>query len=213
MNNEELQTIAQRVGTNHGYEEITAEFSPARDFKVKWQRSYRWINMEVSDYLQHAPEAVMESLINSIFEKIRGDEGGYAREVTDYLQSAEFLSDNQPVYVNRIRISPDNRLNASYARLVSKGLLPSDDRVVFGTSPWKCGLKAVQGSLIMKTVVVNTALLDMDDEEALDFAIYSAVRFIEQEFPAHNTSVESLATTYPGFRAIQNRIEEAGLRI
>ncbi len=59
MNNQMLTAIFSVAGTRNGYDEVQAEFSPFRDFKVKWTRSYKWIAFEVSDYLSDAPENVI----------------------------------------------------------------------------------------------------------------------------------------------------------
>ncbi len=51
LNNRELARIFAAIGAKHGYDSIKAEFAAFNDFKVKWTRSFKWAEFEVSDYL------------------------------------------------------------------------------------------------------------------------------------------------------------------
>ena len=55
-----LTEIFSAVGQRYGYEDVKAEFAPLKDFKVRWQRSYKWAIFTVSDYLDRAPDAGVE---------------------------------------------------------------------------------------------------------------------------------------------------------
>jgi hypothetical protein len=99
---EMLNRALQNAGRRNGFEDIQAEFSAFRDFKLKWTRSYKWISFEVSDYLRSAPENVIESLAETVFARIRGEDWvTYSEEVCDYLNSKEFLEENQRMYLKR----------------------------------------------------------------------------------------------------------------
>ena len=99
-----LNRAMRNAGVRNGFDEIQAEFSAFRDFKLKWTRSYRWISFEVSDYLRNAPENVIQSLAETVFARIRGeDRTAYSEEVCDYLNSREFLEENQGMYLKRFR--------------------------------------------------------------------------------------------------------------
>ncbi|MBR4697714.1 MAG: hypothetical protein IKP18_04675 [Candidatus Methanomethylophilaceae archaeon] len=58
-----LTEIFLAVGQRYGYEDVKAEFAPLKDFKVRWQRSYKWAIFTVSDYLDRAPDAVLEDRV------------------------------------------------------------------------------------------------------------------------------------------------------
>lgn len=91
-----LNRALQNAGKRNGFEDIQAEFAAFRDFKLKWTRSYKWISFEVSDYLRNAPEHVMQSLAETVFAKIGGqDKTGYSEEVCEYFSSERFLRDNR----------------------------------------------------------------------------------------------------------------------
>lgn len=99
-----LNRAMRNAGIRNGFEDIQAEFAAFRDFKLKWTRPYRWISFEVSDYLRNAPEDVMDSLAETMFAKMRGEEKTeYSQEVCDYLNSDGFLKENQGIYLKRFR--------------------------------------------------------------------------------------------------------------
>ena len=183
-NSEMLNRAMRNAGTTNGFDEVQAEFSAFRDFKIRWTRSYRWISLEVSDYLRNAPENVIRSLAETVFAKIRGDDAAaYSAEVCEYLNSQEFLDGNQGLYLKRYRgISRFSRgenvdLQVSYRRLVEKGLVENDQRLVIRWSGSEDrGRKVGRSCVLMRTIVMNPAL-DSEDvsEEEIDYALYSQI--------------------------------------
>lgn len=125
MTAEMLQDAFVAVGKDCGYEDITAEFSPLADVKLRWQRSFRWIHFEVSDYLQDAPYEVLKALAQSIFSRIRGEDNApYPQEAYEYVRAnADAL---KPTYIARHRPHYGNRtdLDASVQRLIDGGYIP-----------------------------------------------------------------------------------------
>lgn len=47
----EQNATFQKVGNDFGFGNVTAEYAPFRDLKVRWQRTYDWASFQVSDYL------------------------------------------------------------------------------------------------------------------------------------------------------------------
>jgi archaellum biogenesis protein FlaJ (TadC family) len=70
VSDEHLSEIFSAVGARYGYGDIRAEFAALKDFRVRWQRSYNWAVFTVSDYLDRAPDAVLENLAEVLFSKI-----------------------------------------------------------------------------------------------------------------------------------------------
>ena len=85
VSDEKLTQIFSRVGRRYGYDEVEAKFSPFADFKVKWVRNCKWISFEVSDYLDRAPDDVLEDLAETMFEKISGNKTEYSESFVRYL--------------------------------------------------------------------------------------------------------------------------------
>ena len=209
-NSEMLNRALQNAGSRNGFEDISAEFSAFRDFKLRWTRSYKWISFEVSDYLSNAPEHVLESLAETIFAKMRGEgKAEYSQEVCDYLNSDGFLDENQGTYLKRFRgISSSTRgenidLMDSYRRLVESGLVKDDPRIVIRWSYAKDRNKRIgKASVLMRTVVMNPTL-DMEGfpENAIDYALYTQICHVNLGFgPSRDGDgdrYETMLSNYP----------------
>ncbi len=176
-----LTSVFADVGGRFGYGDVEAVFTAFRDFKVKWSRSYRWARFDVSDYLSDAPEEVLRSIAETLFGRIRGDEGvGYGEEVCNWVSSPEFVAEKQPVYVNRCRgVSRTTKgscrdLRDSYDRLVGMGLVERDPLMYMGWGVPTQGRYVGRSSTLMRVVVMST-ILDTEEvpEDLLDFCLYS----------------------------------------
>ena len=154
--------------------------------KVKWSRTYRWIEFSVSDYLMDAPESVMESLSRTIYTKIRDtEETFYPPDVCEWITSKEFRKAKQPMYISRCRglsLSTQGEfrdLNDSYGRLVDQGLVAYDPEIYLGWGPRTSSRFAGASSVLMKVVNMSHAL-DSENvpEEVLDYCMYAHLSHI-----------------------------------
>ena len=206
---EMLNRAMHNAGVRNGFDEIQAEFSAFRDFKLKWTRSYKWISFEVSDYLKNAPEHVIQSLAETVFARIRGDDGAaYSKEVCDYLNSQEFLDENQEQYLRRFRGISDSTKGGSvdlldcYMRLTEQGLVEHDPRLVIRwISSEDRSRKVGRSSVLMRTIVMNPAL-DSEDvsEETLDYALYSQICHVNLGFgPSRENDAERYEAMMAGY--------------
>ena len=147
-----LNRAMRNAGIRNGYKDITAEFSAFRDFKLKWTRSCKWISFEVSDYLRNAPQSVIESLAETVFAKIGGqDRTRYSEEVCEYLNSERFLRDNQDFFLKRFRgisqtpCEENVNLTEIYMRLVDRRLVErSGPGHQMGIEGWQRGGRTLE---------------------------------------------------------------------
>ena len=225
-NSEMLNRAMRNAGIRNGFDEIQAEFSAFRDFKLKWTRSYKWISFEVSDYLRNAPENVMQSLAETVFARIRGeDRTAYSEEVCDYLNSKEFLEENQGMYLKRFRgISETARgesvdLLDCYRRLAEKGLVEYDHKLVIRWSNSEDRSRKIgRASVLMRTIVMNPAL-DSEDvsEETLDYALYSQICHVNLGFgPTREDDAEryeAMLAAYPERIQAEAELRRQGLNL
>ena len=223
---EMLNRALQNAGRKNGFEDIRAEFAAFRDFKLKWTRSYKWISFEVSDYLRSAPENVMQSLAETVFARIRGeDRTAYSEEVCDYLNSREFLEENQGMYLKRFRgISETARgesvdLLDCYRRLAERGLVEYDpDLVIRWNNIEDRSRKVGRSSVLMRTVVMNP-VLDSEDvsEDTLDYALYSQICHVNLGFgPTREDDAErygAMLTVYPDRTLAETELRMIGLMV
>ncbi len=188
MNNKTLSAIFTAVGRRCGYDEAVAEFSPFNDFKVRWVRSYRWISFEISDYMEDAPEDIMESMATTIYLKMKGESGlPYSDEVCEWLTSDHFVRTKQPVFVRRYRglgglVGRKRDLSESYDRLVDMGLVEKDPDIYIG---WESSRSQRVGraSVLMKVVAISQTLDDPKvPEKVLDYCLYSQLAHVGMGF-------------------------------
>ena len=168
------------IGRKYGYDKVGAEFVAYRDFKVKWTRSYKWADFQVSDYLMDAPEVVFEDLADTLFSRITGAEDKpYSPEMTDWITSDGFRRNKQPIYVKRSRNitrSPKGEyrdLNESIDRLKGMGLIGSDAKPYLTWTKDDLAATAGYCSTLMDTIVISSALdSDCIPDCVTDYALY-----------------------------------------
>lgn len=180
MDNEELTRLFSASGQRHGFTDVTAEYAPFRDFKIRWTRNYRWARFEVSDYMEDAPVNVMRPVADTVFKRICGDKAPYPQTMRDWMMSREFLDSKRPLYIRRFDGFVQDLhgkvkdLSGSLDRLNDAGLVPKDGSVVVGWSDPNVSKCVGTASIVMKTVSVSTTLdRDYVDDDLLDYCLYS----------------------------------------
>lgn len=223
--NEMLTRILAKAGAENGFTEVTAEFVEFRDFKVKWTRSCKWINLQISDYLRNAPEDVLDSLAETIFGKIMGiPDTRYSNEVCDFVTSKGFLEDNQPLFIRRFKgISRDSLgdnvdLKDSYNRLIKMGLVKKDNDIQIRWGPRNASKVIGCSSVLMKTVVLNRKLdSGFISEDVVDYALYMMLCRIHMGFnhvgsKDHN-EYRKAVELYPEWNEMQKELERIGISL
>lgn len=169
------------AGKDYGYDSVEAEFTAFKEFKVRWQRSYRWAEFKVSDYLMDADRAVYDDLAYTLFSKVTC--GGRKTESTamkDWVTDPAFPKYKQPVYLRRSRNlkrtheGEAHDLKESHARLIDAGLLKRDDQIHLSWGKDSASRKAAFCSVLMKVVGISP-LMDSKDvpPEVVDYLVYS----------------------------------------
>ena len=177
---ETLRESFGTIGKKYGFDKVGAEFVAYRDFKVKWTRSYKWADFQVSDYLMDAPSVVLDGLAETLFSRISGTEAKpYTPEMNDWITSSEFKSEKQPVYVRRSRNisrTPKGKnkdLTESLNRLKRMGLVKKDINPYLTWTRAELQTTCGYCSTLMDTIVISSAfdtrtLPDM----VLDYVLY-----------------------------------------
>ncbi|MGN1045079.1 MAG: hypothetical protein ACI4Q9_03900 [Candidatus Methanomethylophilaceae archaeon] len=175
------------AGERHGYESISAEFVAFKQFKVQWQRSYKWISFRVSDYLADAPECVLSDLAETLFSKIEGKETGYSEAMREWVLDDSFCREKRPVFLRRGRYlskgpaGKERDLSDSLRRLAEAGLIDADDDI---QAVWNRDSRndfAATYSVLMRTVMVSDSLDNNEIPDfVLDYVIYRQCLMIEE---------------------------------
>lgn len=224
MDNRELTAGFAEAGRGHGYTSVQAEFAAFRDFKVRWCRSYKWAEFEVTDYVRDAPHEVIVGMAETIFQKIDGNEVGYPEAVCDWLTSDAFVDRMQQTYVRRFpglgeTTAGEHRdLEDSRRRLVEAGLLGKDPRLFIGWVNPSRGKSVGHASVLMK-VVAMSGLLDREgvSDNLADYCLYSQTAHVSMGFDPEGgrraDEYEELLDLYPGRESAEEELEALGLRI
>lgn len=179
----QLNEIFQEVGRSYGFETVNAEFVGFKDMKIRWQRSYKWADFKVSDYLNNAPKDVIEDLARVLFSRISGsDEVAYSDSLCDWLTAPKFSEEKQGIFLRRTRnISYDGgsykQLEDSYQRLEQMGLITEDipNVKIFWTKDVD-KKKTGYCSVLMKVIAISR-MFDNEDlpDYVLDYILYCEV--------------------------------------
>lgn len=203
VSDERLTQIFSRVGMKYGYEDVEAVFSAFSDFKVKWTRTYKWIRFQVSDYLDRAPEQVLEDLATTLFERISGREQGYSEAFIRYLNDPELRKTNSKDFIGRKRglkdttIGKYHDLNDCVNRLRDQGLIPDDLECILcwqsSTANKASGCSTTQG-----VAWVNDRLDQKGvPENVLDYAVYTMLAHLMVGFKGDEKLFMRLDALYP----------------
>ena len=176
---EVLKTKFKEIGKEYGFEKVEAEYVPFKEFKVRWQRSYKWADFKVSDYLMDAPPEVIAGLCRSLFSKITGEDEGYSEDMCNWITAPEFSEYKQPLYLRRSRNisrSPQGEakdLDAAYDRLIALGLVERDPAIHLTWTKESNVRKIGHCSVLMKVVTISSVLdTDMIPDFVLDYCLY-----------------------------------------
>ena len=200
-----LSDIFSDVGSRYGFMDVGAEFSAFTDFKVRWQRSSGWIRFQISDYLDRAPDDVLENLADVIFSKMRGDDRDYDEVFLKYVTEKKVVRDNRSDFLKRSRnlndtcIGKYHDLNDCVDRLRGLGLIPYDLECELRWDD--AGSGKASGCSVLQRVVWVSSVLDQKGvpENVLDYAVYAMLCHLIVGFPGRRSEDEyiRLLSYYP----------------
>lgn len=197
-----LKEIASNVATKYGYTDVSAEFTPFRDFKVKWTRALGWISFEVSDYLEGAPDDALESLFETVFERIKGDvTKEYGDTLVTYLTSEEFRNSNRDLFIDRQQfIEGGESITDAVAIIEEKGLYPEELSKDLFIGTFQCNRQSIpRTSALFRAIAIPSSMENLDATE-LARTIYHEICAVEAGFPDGKDSekVEELFARWEG---------------
>ena len=194
MSDSDVSDAFASAGAEHGFDNVKAEFSAFKDFKIRWSRSNHWAEFEVSDYLINAPYGVIKSLADTIFRKIRAEDAEYDEDVVAWLTRDEFVATNRSVYIRRNSLKPageGDRLGRSVARVADAhpGLT---DGIEF---TWgKPGRRtAGRSSVLMRVANVNEYLANEYEDvpdDVMDWIVYALATRVGMGFTSRGRDAE-----------------------
>ena len=95
-----VSRVFAMVGMEYGVN-ASAEFAPFHDLYFNWSGNDTRFRFWVSDFLQDAPEGVLEGIARTFFSTLAGNHEGFPEETVRWLKSPEFLEKHRPLYLQR----------------------------------------------------------------------------------------------------------------
>lgn len=166
---QKLNNSAKKGCKGTQFDDVSAEFIPAEDLKIKWMRCGGTINFMVVDYLRDAPAAVQVDLFKTLLAKMGGDmDAEYSQRVIDYLTGEKFREMNVETYLKRkeayITETQKARIADSIARLDAKNLIPDNaEGLIIRASDRTT--KPDQASVLMRVVLINPDVFNLNDDQ------------------------------------------------
>lgn len=227
MTNEQLTEIVRAEAAKHGYKDSNAHFVRIMDLKVRWTRSFDWISMEFSDYLDVLSPTAVKALVAGVFNAIKtGDKAEYGAAFSRSIGSKKFFKANRDKYLTRCKLIhhteyegvPD--VSAAAARLYGKGIIAPLPDLMMAWKNFPTARVPFQASGAFKTVVFNTSLFQDPkgnvrpiDEDCLDYLVYCGILKAGCLLPTSEdrAKMAELARAYPDRDAIIEKLYEAGI--
>ena len=200
--NKHLTEIFAAVGNEYGYDSVNAEFMAFSEFKVTWQRSYKWADFRVSDSLENAPEPVLTELAESLFKKIRGDESAPSKELRKFVTAKTFASEHRPIYIARKNYLETDQ--TPIERVCKKYGLKADN-VVLSAYDGDYTHKAAGCSVLMRVIGISDTLLKENaPESVIDFVVYHELQYINIGYHPERDPTEEVAEADEKFEGYED---------
>ena len=218
VSDEHLSEIFSEVGKRYCYQNVVAKFDAFPEFKVKWQNSYIWLRITVSDYLDHAPDDVLYGLADMIFRRKKYDDARYDECYLGYISSSEFHDRTHETFMKRNRslnsnVGVHHDLNDNVIRLREQGFILGniDFDICWSTINPR---EAAGCSTIHNLIWVNRCL-DREDvpEFVIDYCIYAMVCHIVIGYRDGLDEYMELASHHPMSMDAEMWLDKNGLYI
>lgn len=177
--------------------------------------------MEMSDYLEHAPDSVLRDGAKAIVQWSLGKRFVQPASVSAYIRSEDFIVHGRPKYLKRARtlaLTQQGRtknLLDSVERLRDSGLVMDDDLrnsyITWATHMQK--YRFGQCNQVFRVVSVNP-VLDRDDvpDSVVDFVVYHEILHLRQDTSKirrpHNAQFRSWEHLFPGYQEAEEYLKK-----
>ncbi len=220
MDDKTLKGIFQDAAQEFGIEVLEAEFQAFRDLKVRWQRCGREISFTVTDYLNEAPEEVIQELARTIMTKIyRDSDETYSDTFTDWVTSDEFVRLNRGRYLERCNVLSEDfesmfhDLQETYEDLVSKGLIKEIPGLSLRWTDNRRMEPLGVSSVLMRSVIVPIYLDNQKiPDDLFEFNLFRLLTNIETDFKMQPEERKMLTdekiASYPDSERLLEAIED-----
>ncbi len=221
-NDPRLMRVAAPIFASRGYTLAEASFTAFKEMNFRWVVKGNSVVYKVSDYLDDAPEEVLESFVKSSLTYIFGGRHSWSQTYVSYCKSDDFVLRKRPVYYRRARkllrtdVGTYRNIFDAVQRLIDRGLLTSSDidntLFTWTTEPT---LTRLGFCTQMFRIVVISRVFDNPDipEDLFDFVVYHECMHLRQGYRPfdrnpHDAAFHASMRLYPDYREMDRRLKD-----
>ena len=195
---EQMLEIAKETGSKFGYKEVTLEVVAYKDFKMRWTRSYQWINFSVSDYLIGMSQEALTDLFTGMYTNIIGSGmSSFGDSFNTEVTSEKFINRCRPTYIKRTR--------------GKKEIFEEFEGItVYWLDSESISKRVSFFSTLFKTVFLNAKLKDAP-EDVIESIIKDTYNSIQEGLQKFGQKVSSAYLTPEEVEKMNEYIEDNGL--
>lgn len=198
---------------------VDASFIPKKDFYYAWSARDGVATVQISDYLEGAPEDVLSDFGEMIVRRALGRKWEPPASFTEYIATPEYIVSRRPVFVRRSKnLMRTDRGDARFLpdsvdRLMDAGLLDASDieNSMFSWTRRDSHRRFGFCSTMFRVVGVSS-ILDSEDvpDELVDFVVYHECLHLRQGYRpggrVHDTEFRAWERSYPSWRECEQAL-------
>lgn len=175
----------------------------------------------VSDYLDDAPDIVLEQFLKGTSTYIFGGRHVFGGEYLDYMRSEDFILRKRPVYFKRSRrltrsdAGKYRNLYDSVQRLLDRGLLRDGDidNTIFSWTTGSNRTKLGYCAQMFRIVVISSVFDDPNvPEELLDYVVFHECLHLRQGYRPfnrrpHDAEFQRQERLYPEHEEMERKLK------
>lgn len=195
---EQMLEIAKETGSKFDYKQVSLEIASYKDFKMKWTRSYQWIDFSVPDYLIGMSEEALTDLFTGIYNNIIScGKSSFGDSFNTEVTSEEFINRCKPVYIKRTRGKKE----------IFKDF---EDITVYWLGSENMSNRVSHFSALFKTIFLNAKLKDAP-EDVIESIIKDNYNNIQEGLQKFGQKVNSAHLTPDEVEKMNEYIRNKGL--
>ena len=217
-----LKSIASAVFSKRGLVVTEASFTSFKEMNFRWTLKGNVVTLKVSDYLNDAPDDVLEEFLKGALTYVVGGRHVFGKRYMEYMTSDEFILKKRPVYYKRGRrllrsdIGEYRNLFDAVQRLVEKGLLNESDiqNTLFTWTAEPTFTRLGYCSQMFRIVVISKVFDNPSiPEELFDFVVYHECMHLRQGYRPfnhrpHDAEFHRSMAIYPNGGELEERLKD-----
>ena len=222
LNDFRLKQLAAPLFEARGYHLIEVHFTAFKEMNFRWEIRGKNIVFKVSDYLDEAPDIVIQEFVKGALTYIFGGRHVWGKAYLDYTRSDAFILLKRPVYYKRGRrlartdVGEFRNIFDAVQRLIDRGLLTEDDiqNTLFTWTSDPTLTRLGYCTQMFRIVVISCVFDDPDiPEDLFDFVVYHECMHLRQGYrpfnrTPHDAAFKASMHLYPGERELDQRLHD-----